>query len=111
MRDMEKSNEQKENKGNIARKFLIPAACISAIIFFGTNLFLAILWGVKGLPDGCSGEASLLSTGIGIIGFAIATWTGLNISNIVSRKDMDEMQQDLKRNEEKLSKSQKDVRS
>lgn len=109
MRDMEKSNEQKENKGNIARKFLIPAACISAIIFFGTNLFLAILWGVKGLPDGCSGEASLLSTGIGIIGFAIATWTGLNISNIVSRKDMDEMQQDLKRNEEKLSKSQKDV--
>ena len=40
----------------------------------------------------------MLGSGIGIIGLAIATWAGLNISNSIDRKDIDELRQTLHSN-------------
>lgn len=73
--------------------------------FYGCNFILSNLLGVKGIPNEDSATGALLSTGIGIIGFAIAIWAGLNVSNIVNRKDIDEMQLELEQNKEELLES------
>ncbi len=41
-------------------------------------------------------ENSLLSTGLEIIGLAIAVWTGLNIVNLVTRKEVEEVEERMK---------------
>lgn len=50
------------------------------------------------LAEHAGGETSvdtLLSAGIGIIGIMIAVWTGLSISNVISRKDVDKLNSDI----------------
>lgn len=40
-------------------------------------------------------EGSVISTGLDVIGLAIAVWTGLNIINAVSRQEVNKMKEDL----------------
>lgn len=47
-------------------------------------------------------EASLLSTGITIIGFAITVWTGLNIANSINRKELEQIEDKTKKAEIKI---------
>ena len=53
---------------------------------------------LQGTPNQKRAEETLLGSGIGIIGLAIATWAGLNISNSIDRKDIDELRQTLHSN-------------
>ena len=92
---MNQNNEQKKNK-NISNKIILWMMCMGIIIIILVNVAITIYWGIKGIPSVYSGEAALLSTGIGIIGFAIAVWAGLNISNLVSRRDIDRLKASLK---------------
>lgn len=46
-------------------------------------------------PSDIASVDTLLSAGIGIIGIMIAVWTGLSISNVISRKDVDTLNNDI----------------
>ena len=59
---------------------------------------VAFVCPLKGTPNQKRAEETLLGSGIGIIGLAIATWAGLNISNSIDRKDIDELRQTLHSN-------------
>ena len=97
---MEK-NDKPEKKIDISYKAIIWLASIGIIAIVLANVAIAVYWGIKGLPGTSGGEATLLSTGIGIIGLAISVWAGLNIANLVSKKDIDRLKTDL----ENLSKT------
>lgn len=91
---MEK-NDKPEKKIDISYKAIIWLASIGIIAIVLANVAIAVYWGIAGLPDNNSGEATLLSTGIGIIGLAISVWAGLHIANLVSQKDIDRLKTDL----------------
>ncbi len=64
---------------------LIDAACIAIVCWLSIN-------GSAAGETTQSLEASLLSTGLSIIGIAVAVWAGLNIVNAIERKDLEELQ-------------------
>lgn len=92
---MKNKDKSCKKSKSFAYNSLIICACIGTIVILLVNLGLAIRWGVYGIPNGDSTDASLLSTGIGIIGFAIAIWATLNIANIVNRKEIDALNQEV----------------
>lgn len=58
------------------------------------------------LAEHAGGETSvdtLLSAGIGIMGIMIAVWTGLSISNVISRKDVDKLNSDIEAAKKSIS--------
>lgn len=54
-------------------------------------------------------ETSLLSTGLEVIGLAIAVWTGLNIVNLVSRNEVNEVKENLNKIREQSDKIREDL--
>lgn len=64
---------------------------ISILSIIVTNIFAITFILTKGSLDSSGIESSLLSTGISIIGIAIAVWAGLNISNLISRSEINEL--------------------
>lgn len=54
-------------------------------------------------------EATLLSTGLSIIGIAIAVWSGLNIVNAVNRKELNKLQKDFFEIKDKMEAAQKTI--
>lgn len=54
-------------------------------------------------------ESSLLTTGLEIIGLAIAVWTGLNIVNLVSRNEVNKVKEDLSKIREQSDKTREDL--
>jgi len=54
-------------------------------------------------------EATLLASGLSIIGIAISVWAGLNIVNALERKDVEEVRNSLKETKEEIESANKDI--
>ena len=83
--------------GALIRHIIVCLLTIIVLIMVVIAL-AAFVCSLQGTPNQGSAEETLLSSGIGIIGLAIATWAGLNISNSIDRKDIDELRQTLHNN-------------
>lgn len=70
----------------------VSIAGIVAISFFSCQYAVAL---AKRTSSGVASVDILLSAGIGIMGIMIAVWTGLSISNVISRKDVDTLNRDI----------------
>lgn len=91
-------SQDKNRSGRSDKRYfsgLCVCAGVSFIIIALANAVISIYWGIGGIPETYSVEPTLLSTGIGTIGLALTVWAGLNISNIVSRKEVDELKEEV----------------
>jgi len=70
---------------------IVSIAGVIAISFFSCRFAIALAKQSNGIAT----VDTLLSAGIGITGIMIAVWTGLSISNVVSRKDVDKLNVDI----------------
>ena len=90
---------QDKNQSEKSNKRYFSGLCVCAgasfIIIALANAAIAIYWGIGGMPETYSVESTLLSTGIGTIGLALTVWAGLNISNIISRKEVDGIKEEV----------------
>ncbi len=89
----------KKKKNNEAKKrrngwfgLTIATVILTFILSAGTLVVLACIYQKDPTHFAGAAEAALLSNGMAIIGLAIAVWTGMNISNAIQRKEVDELQ-------------------
>ncbi len=86
-----KTNETKKRR-NGWFGLTIAAVILAFILSAGTLVALACIYQKDPTHFAGAAEAALLSNGLAIIGLAIAVWTGMNISNAIQRKEVDELQ-------------------
>ncbi len=98
-----KTGEQENNKYKFYKKIII-------ILILACPITILIGFATLDEEKACAySEASLLATGIAIIGVAITVWTGLNIANSVNKKDLEKLQDGIKEQSDNLDELKNDT--
>ncbi len=98
-----KTGEQENNKYKFYKKIII-------ILILACPITILIGFATLDEEKACAySEASLLATGIAIIGVAITVWTGLNIANSVNKKDLEKLQDGIKEQSDNLKELKNDT--
>lgn len=100
------NNEYVNNQKYSNNIFLIIIVLVILFFIIKAPLFIYILKSNKVLFNEIA-ENDIVTTGLTIIGLAIAVWTGLNISNAVSRREVEELKiktENLQKQSDELTK-------
>ena len=89
-------NQSGKSKFVEIAKISIIILVMILILACPVTIFIAFMKLENGVAATYS-EASLLATGIAIIGVAITVWTGLNIANSINRRELEELKLDSER--------------
>lgn len=104
-----KLNNNETNKSKIENnkkdflKAIVVTICILCVVQISVTIAFSIYW-KDNISFDTVAESSLLSTGLSIIGIAVAVWAGLNIANSIDRKKIDELSNRTKNLPETLEK-------
>ena len=111
-------SNSKENKSKLTVLFpkwicvLIVLISLLEVIFVISMVVLLYFDKISDKVFVGSVEASLLSSGIAVIGIAISLWAGLNIANAIERKDIDQLRKktdELEQSKKVLEKQYKTI--
>lgn len=76
-------------------KVLTFVSIIGVILIAVLSLVVCIVWATKAGPSDAANESVLLSAGIGMIGILIALKASFDISNIISRQDIENLNEKM----------------
>ena len=97
-----KNRQMKKKRRKNGNTLLLVTLTMFALISVGTigGVILLCITS-QGVPVQ-EVEATLLASGLSIIGMAISVWTGLNIVNAIEKKDVEQVQQQLAQTEQTI---------
>lgn len=94
----------KKKSKHVMHKYIILIILLAVAIVACPVIVPIIFMIYKTECAATSAEATLLATGIAIIGVAITAWTGLNIANVVNRKELEKIENTAKKINRKMRK-------
>ena len=100
------NNERINNREDSCNIFCVLILLVILLFIIKAPLFIYIVRSNKVLFNEIA-ENDIITTGLTIIGLAIAVWTGLNISNAVSRREVEELKaktENLQKQSDELTK-------
>ncbi len=105
----EKGNKRDNTKKTAKVKFkkiiFVTMIIVLGIVIIACPAIVPVIFTFKNVKCPIAAtEASLLATGIAIIGAAITVWTGLNIANSINRKELENIEKKARKIKRKISK-------
>lgn len=105
----EGNNKSNNRKVNVSIIISILVGLILTVICIGELVFIMyickmVLENNEAISFSSIAEGSLLATGLAIIGVAVSVWAGLNIANSIERKEIEEIRENVKKNDEIIKK-------
>lgn len=111
MTDNAKKTAKKADKVKYKKIIFVTMIIVLGIVIISCPAIVPVIFTLKDVENAFEAtEASLLATGIAIIGVAITAWTGLNIANAVNKKDLEKLQDGIKEQSDNLDELKKDTK-
>lgn len=111
MTDNAKKTAKKADKVKYKKIIFVTMIIVLGIVIIACPAIVPVIFTFKDVESAIKAtEASLLATGIAIIGVAITAWTGLNIANAVNKKDLEKLQDGIKEQSDNLDELKKDTK-